>query len=346
MKKFIFSVISFIAAASLLLSSPQKVVFDTDMGNDIDDVLALLMLLNYHKQGKIDLLGIAVNKDNKYAAPFVNIVNDFYGCPSIPLGMVKEGVMPKDGNYARQVFEDKNPDGTFKYARRLDDGKTLPDAVKFLRKLLSEQKDGETVYVSVGFFTNLANLLKSSPDEISSLSGRELVAKKVKYISAMAGDFSEEALKNPKSAKPEYNVRCDLPSSKYVFENCPVPIIFSGFEIGNEVCYPHSSIRKDFKFLPANPAVDAYENYSKNIPSVKKGGFHNRPSWDLTSVLVAVEPEYFKLSGKGTVSSDDKGVTSFKPDPEGLHQYILALSKEDADKILNRLIDLCTSLRP
>ena len=41
-------------------TSAIPVILDTDVGNDIDDVLAMQMLLNYEKKGKIDLLGITI----------------------------------------------------------------------------------------------------------------------------------------------------------------------------------------------------------------------------------------------------------------------------------------------
>lgn len=45
-------------------TSAIPVILDTDVGNDIDDVLAMQMLLNYEKKGKIDLLGITISKCN------------------------------------------------------------------------------------------------------------------------------------------------------------------------------------------------------------------------------------------------------------------------------------------
>ena len=42
-------------------TSAIPVILDTDVGNDIDDVLAMQMLLNYEKKGKIDLLGITIS---------------------------------------------------------------------------------------------------------------------------------------------------------------------------------------------------------------------------------------------------------------------------------------------
>ena len=50
-------------SCSETLPQPQKVIFDTDMGNDIDDALALDMLYKYMDAGKVDLLAVMVNKE-------------------------------------------------------------------------------------------------------------------------------------------------------------------------------------------------------------------------------------------------------------------------------------------
>ena len=108
------------------------------------------------------------------------------------------GVSRNDGWYLREVCEKKNPDGTFFYPRNLTKSVPVPESVSTLRKLLSEAEDSSVAYISVGFSTNLANLLKSSPDANSELSGRELVAKKIKYIDNGWGFFSRIFKKSEK----------------------------------------------------------------------------------------------------------------------------------------------------
>lgn len=48
---------------------PQAVIFDTDMGNDVDDALALAMLYRYSDEGKAKVLGIMVNKNDVAGPP-------------------------------------------------------------------------------------------------------------------------------------------------------------------------------------------------------------------------------------------------------------------------------------
>ena len=70
---------------------------------------------------------------------------------------------------------------------------------------------------------------------------------------------------------------------------------------------------------------------------------HDRPTWDLTSVLQAVEPrrEYFQLSATGTVTVEKDGFTRFEKDTDGNRRY-LVLSPASIDRLTEALIQLCS----
>ena len=87
---------------------PIPVIFDTDPGNDIDDVLALQMLLNYHKEGRIDLRGIGIGKMYPRAIEYVDAYCRHNGLNDIPLGYVYDGANPlpeADGNNKIQRYK-------------------------------------------------------------------------------------------------------------------------------------------------------------------------------------------------------------------------------------------------
>lgn len=295
-------------------SSPVKVILDTDIGNDVDDALALAMLHTLADRKEVEILAVTICKDNPWAAVYVDVVNHFYGRASIPIGTVRHGVTPEDGPYIRAVSERKIGD-SFVYPRRLKSGKDAPDAVRLLRKTLSGQPDGSVVLVSIGFLTNIARLLDSKPDDISPLSGADLVRQKVRLYSMMAGEFGGEG-------RAEYNVVGDLPASRTVFERWPTPIVVSGFEVGLAIRYPAESIEKDYAYVENHPIAEAYRLFDK-MP-------HDRPCWDLTSVLYAVRPDrgYFGLSPEGTIALDAEGRTAFQAKSGGLHRYLTATSEQ------------------
>ncbi len=309
-------------------NEPVRIIFDTDMGNDIDDALALAMLHTFQSRAECRLLAVTITKDQEQAAPFVDLVNTFYGRGDIPVGVVRSGVTPEESAYLRPVLEAETA-GIKWYPHKLQSGREAPEAVALLRKVLSQQPDQSVVIVQVGFSTNLARLLKSQGDSYSPLTGTELVKRKVRLLSIMAGAFTDI------ESKPyrEYNVVMDLDSARQLFENWPVPIVASGFEIGLAILYPAQSIEKDYRYVLHHPVAQAYCCYMK-MP-------YDRPCWDLTSVLYAVRPQrgYFDLSEPGTIQVDEAGHTIFTPQPGGPHRYLMVKEPQ-----IIRVIELFTNL--
>ena len=304
---------------------PMKVIFETDMGNDIDDALALDMLYKYADQNEIELLAVSTNKNSRYSARYIALMNLFYGYLSVPVGEVKNGVDSEGDakNYTEIVCE-YTVDSQKVFTDVKDD---FEESVRLYRKTLSNQPDNSVVIISVGFSTNLAQLLESSADEFSDLSGKELVAKKVKLLSVMAGNFS----RNPQ--KLEYNIIKDIPAAKKVFNEWPTPIVTSPFEVGNSILYPASSIENDFKWTEYHPLVIGYESYLQ-MP-------YDRQTWDLTAVLYAIETgkKYFSESEKGIITVDDSGYTEFNIQPDGNHRF-LKVDSIQQEQVRSRFIEL------
>lgn len=175
------------------------------------------------------------------------------------------------------------------------------------------------------FSTNLARLLDSAPDEISPLRGRELVARKVHLLVAMAGAF-------PKG-EPEFNIYQDIASAKKVFSSWPTPVVASGFEVGKAITYPASSIETHFAYAIHHPVVDAYRNFD-TMP-------YDRPTWDLTAVLYAVRPHegYFHISKPGEIEVKNDGKTAFHANKAGKHYY-LKVDKEQCRRIKEAFVYL------
>jgi inosine-uridine nucleoside N-ribohydrolase len=303
--------------------SAKKVIFDTDLGNDIDDVLALQMLFNYEKENKVDLLGITISKSNPNAVPFLDGYCRFNNRGEMPIGYAYNGVNPETGVYLDATLEAEfEGQKVISPQRTLDDN--IPEGYVLLRRILVEQPDSSVTLIAVGPLTNIARLLDSQPDSISPLDGIELVRQKVQLISLMSGSFTGEY------DFPEWNVIQDLPASRIVYEKSPVPLITSGFEIGMRLCYPSESIMSDFGNPKANPLCVAYQAYMQ-MP-------YNRQTWDLTAVLEAVEPDssYFELSPTGVITLDDSGFCQFEVKVDGLHRFLRIPS--DSARVMQALI--------
>lgn len=327
-----------LAAAMCLLSAcapkpdgeqtaPVKVILETDMGNDVDDAMALDMLFKYANEGKVDILGISSNKRDEGSVEFIDALTSWYGSPQIPIGRVEDGVPCDDAvNYALLTVNMTDSVGNPLFPQsHATDGHIIP-AVEMYRKVLAEQPDSSVTVISVGFSTNLARLLES-PDD------KELVARKVNRLVMMGGDFENNDPADSLARFCEYNIVKDIEAARKVFEQWPSEIVTSPFELGIDICYPASSIENDFVSDVPNPVVEAYKVY---LPMP-----YDRPTWDLTSVLYAIEGEgeYFTLSEPGTITVEPRGGTLFTPNSAGRHRHLTTDSIRKAN-ILARFLEL------
>lgn len=305
---------------------PQLIIMETDLGNDIDDAIAMDLLYKYQDEGRINILMIGLNKEGTAPAEYADVLNTWYGYPDIPIGIIHDGVDCETDavNYAKSVNILTDDSGEPLFKRSHPGYQNYPETSKLYRKVLARQKDNSVTIVSVGFSTNLVRLLDTEADEYSDLNGTELVRKKIKQLVVMAGQFDD-----PNAH--EYNVLKDIQSAKVIFEQWPSPVVATGFEVGVSIKYPASSILNDFGWAyPAHPVVEAYKRYQK-MP-------YDRPTWDPTAVLYAVEGgDRFTVSPKGKIEVTEEGSTIFSPDDNGTRRY-LAVTPEQADDIRSYFI--------
>ena len=307
--------------------TPVNIIFDTDVGNDVDDALALAILHAFENRHEAKLLAVTITKDNKWAAPYVDLVDTFYGRPEIPVGMVRDGKTPNADPLIQVPSERKNPDGSYAYPHKITDGSQAQDAVTLLRKTLAAQADGSVVIVQVGFSTNLARLLDTKADAISNLDGAALAKQKVRLMVTMSGNFA--------NGDSEFNLSQDVPSAQKVFNEWPTPIVDSGFEIGMSMLFPAARILRDFAYVKDHPVAEAYRSY-KPMP-------YDRPTWDLTAALYAVRPDdnYFSLSPPGKITVLPDGRSRFDVAAGGTHRYLI-INDDQKARTLETLILLAS----
>lgn len=309
-----------ILCVTLVRAAPVPVIFDTDMGNDVDDVVALAALHNLQDQDRCEILAVTVTKAHPLAGPFIERVNTFKGHPKIPVGVIDKGPTPEEGLFLNLAKSDKSS--------------AYPDAVSLLRKTLAAQPDNSVVIIQTGFFTNMARLLDSPPDGFSDLTGVELARKKVRLLSVMAGAFRPI---DGDANYREYNINHDIESAKTVATRWPSVRLWSGFEIGKAVPYPHDVIEREFK--KGDPLRDAYHLF--NPPQ------HDRPNWDATAVLAALMPNdaFFHYSPEGTVTVEQDGTTIFQELEGGPDRYLI-LDPKDAPRVRETIVDLSLTPAP
>ncbi|TDB69074.1 nucleoside hydrolase [Arundinibacter roseus] len=263
-----------------------NLIFDTDIGPDYDDVGAMSVLHSLADSGQVRILATVASNQSPYIAAVLSVMNTYFKRPDLPIGVVR-------GRGVRlQAWQKWDSLLVARYPHSLSSNAEAEDALSLYRRTLSQQPDQSVTIVTVGFLTNLADLLLSGPDQFSDLSGRELIRKKVKKLVSMAGRFP--------SGK-EFNVDRDPVSSKIVFEGWNTPIIFSGFEIGEAIHTGLPLMRNEA--IRNSPVKDAF---AISIP-LSKQDVAGRMSWDQTAVLVAIKghEKYFDLVEGRFVCKDD-----------------------------------------
>lgn len=280
------------------------IILDTDIGPDYDDVGAVAMLHALADKGEARPLAIMASNKNKLVVPVIDVLNIYFNRPNLPVGAPKAAQAP-DQSAAQQWPELL----VSKYPHNIKSTDDAPDAVALYRKLLAAQPDKSVTIVTVGFLTNLADLLQSKPDQFSKLDGHALVTKKVKQLVSMAGKFP---------AGREYNVLIDSVASAKVFSYWPTPIIYSGFEIGEKVV-TGKQLTSD-ENIQNSPVKDAFVK----AMAYHQGDHNGRMSWDQTAVLVAVRgvaPYYTTEKGSIVIKGGDN---EWKSNSKGRQSYLVA----------------------
>jgi pyrimidine-specific ribonucleoside hydrolase len=303
---------------SMAQQKPIAVIFDSDMGPDYDDVGAITLLHAFADSGRANILATIASTKYEGVAGVFNVLNTYFNRPDLPIGV------PKGAAVTQRDWQHWSDTLLARYPHQIKSNDDVPDAVELYRKILAAQPDKSVTIITVGFFTNLSNLLQSAPDQYSRLSGKELVQKKVKAVVSMAGKFP--------SGK-EFNIEKDASASKYVFENWPTQILCSGFEIGEKIKTGLPLIHNDQ--IQNSPVKDVFRIA---IPMAKEDSA-GRMSWDETAVLVAIHgyaPYYTIRKGRVMVAAD--GSDSWK-DGNGPHAHLIpAVPVENVQAVINQLM--------
>ena len=299
-----------------------RIIFDCDMGSSTDDLFALMMLYRYMDMKRFTLLGVIVDRMGAANADAVDIMNNFYGYPDIPVGLERHGIKdPKVFIPYHNVAYARDEDARPLFKKSYQAPGEYPEAYKLYRKLLAEQPDHSVTIASVGFVTSLARLLQSVPDEISPLNGVELVRAKVKNIFCMGGVFGE-------AVEPDYNFTQAIDFSLKFFELWPkeLDMVFSPGEVGDPLFYPDPQVIADINWTDCHPIKWVYEYLQCDT---------GQKMWDPLAVINAVEgDDIYTLSERGWVELTPKGETIFTPDPTGNCRYQLPGDEVWSDTVL------------
>ena len=293
-----------------------KIIFDTDMGWDCDDAGALGLLHRLCDAGEAELLATVHCYVTPYVAGCMDAINTYYGRP-VPVGL--NYTLPRDNpdTYAKALcegFSNRYPAST------IGTSDAPADSLALMRQVLSEAEDHSITIVTVGDQANLARLVTSEADEYSSLSGVELISRKVARTVVMGGRFFEawpmviysDIINNIGPVTVEWNIIDHIPAAQTVARLWSGELIYASTEIGTYIVTMKGWTGDT---MPENPVAVSY--------GIHNGGV-GRSSWDHTAVLEAVRPgAYWSYRPWGRVSVDDTGMTSHRIDGAGKQTILL-----------------------
>jgi len=274
-------------------------IIDTDMSFDVDDVGAICIAHAMMDRGEADLLAVIHSSAYPEGIGAASVLNEWYGHDSVKLGAYK-GPFGVDGG-RRWIKGLYVPNLVASFPSPVKNSSQVPDGVKVYRAALASAADASVAIAVIGFATNIAPLLRSGPDEISKLSGVELVRQKVKLVVWQGGWY--EPL-HP-DGNPTFNWDCGgccgylghgcLGESSYAVAHMPEEVEQIFTDIGDEIY--HGGARLRTCAPPSNPCRQAYIDHvwGLNDRSAVSGALiaeygapAGRQSWDPLAVLVAV----------------------------------------------------------
>jgi hypothetical protein len=286
---------------SCVVVAREDVILDTDIGGDCDDAAAVATLHALADRGEIRILAIGVVNTHPDAVPCLDAINTWYGRQDVPVGTIKRDTGFVAAESSSRIVKS--------YPHRLT-RETATDVLKLYRRTLADAEDRSVTLVAIGPPTNISDLLRTEGDDISPLSGRELVRAKVKvYVAGGNGGG------NLPKGRAGWNYQQDLPAARHELETFPkdVPMVFvggSGWRMPTGNCF--WQVAKD------HIVRVAYEEFFQGKRDMQ------RPSPDQLRVLYAGRPEIrgrWKMSERGQISVDDKGQIHWIARPEANQSY-------------------------
>lgn len=288
------------------------------MDGDNDDVAAAAILHALADAEQVEILAMGVVSLHPYSPACLDAINTYYGRGDIPIGVYKGSKLAQQGSpYAKAVAE-RCPNDTGLSSQ-------APDVMQVYRKVLSGQPDGKVTMIAVGQMNNLVDLLASPPDKYSSLSGRELVQRKVGVLFVMGPYFNER-----NEYQRAYNFVSSPKAARELVNNWPTKIKFGEGNLGHRH-FIGSRLRET---PAANPARIAFEAYFAGKTENK------RHCADPATVLYAVcGTRYFGEIGPGECEVREDGFTRWNPRRDRQHFYnTQELPIEELEQVMEQLL--------
>jgi len=322
-------------------STPQRIVFDTDIGGDLDDAYALKIATRLHKRGYVNLLAVTTSTYLDKAAAFAQNVLVYEGLGGIPVG-ANQGPGSVAASFC--AGQGDNYAGPTNVALGLSNlsRTTFPTAVSVLRTALGNSPNGSVTIVVVGGHTNIAGLMQSTDTGDGFGPGSALFAAKVAQVVSMHTGNNPSS---PYTGSPyndlsgDYNLSCDATASAYAYtHNGSVPMVFNPMMPNNILiggCFNGTGSGCISPGMAStDPVKVATDNFITAGGSFTTGSTGGRPAWDPSTVFYPIvgtaDPgsgAYFVASSTGTFTVTSATNFTWDSSVNSHHSYVLDNSR-------------------
>jgi inosine-uridine nucleoside N-ribohydrolase len=250
----------------------QKVIVDTDIGDDIDDAFALALAL---RSPELQVLQI----DSAYgdADLRARLLQHFLHAAALPPVAVAEGVV----THATNVFTQRT------YAeQQAEPSQPYPDAIGTSLDLI-RSSPGEITLIAIAPLSNIGAMIDRDPATF----------RKLKRVVLMGGSV-HRGYNDSKTPEPEWNIKMDIGSARKLLAS-GVPIFMMPLDATN---LKLDEAKRQFVFKEGSPLTGQldllYKQWGSKTPTL----------FDAMAVAYAIDPALC-LTTPLHLSVDDRGMT-------------------------------------
>ena len=333
----------------------QKIWIDTDIGNDVDDALALMISAFFHANDEIEIVGLStVFFDPSTKAKIAKTIYDGFGI-NVPIYAGRGIYRNEDGSFSEQEMQKLATDypafpvkqfkepwsdksisrfEALSYKEKNDEGW---DTMKFepntcleaLKNAVYEHGENLTI-VSLGFLSNIADAW-----EIIELHNPQ--------IFAMTGWFENDGI----IQRLGYNLVCDLKAGKTVLQQDKVQVTIVNSDICKLYSLNKSKYEKLINLECKNKVVQAIQQDMKIwVTGKKENGITKEETLGLADALtmfLAVRTQKIKKQKnvKITIGDYREGISMFSA---GANEYITVTKVDQSNVTVITEIEDITNL--
>ena len=290
---------SFLHAQS---NSPQKIIIDTDIGDDVDDAFAVALAL---RSPELRILGIsAAFGDTETRAKLLDRFLGEAGRQDIPV--VAGTATTASGSFTQRRYAEG---GSFAKASH-------PPATDFILEQI-RRNPGEITLIAIGPLTNVGALIDKDPQTF----------RKLKQVVLMGGSiarrYGDMGYAPPRGPEAEWNIKNDIPSAQKLFAS-GVPIFVMPLD---STQLKLDEVKRAIVFQTGTLITDAltilYHQWGQQTPTlfdVMTVAYILDPKLcPVTTMHITVDDQGFTRPGQGTPNAQ----VCLDSNPETFFRFVL-----------------------